>query len=94
MCARTATILFMRPLKKVLVLALVSTLSEAPAQIAGGPPGGAIEAIVIDPKDPAIRLRRYRLEWDLQKHRQGTSLDRDQHRPDENRRPFSRYRPT
>jgi hypothetical protein len=44
----------MRPLTKVLFLALIGTLSEAPAQTAGGPPGGAIEAIVIDRKDPAI----------------------------------------
>jgi photosystem II stability/assembly factor-like uncharacterized protein len=44
----------MRRFVNALVLALVVTLNRAPAQTAGGPPGGAIEAIAIDPKDPNI----------------------------------------
>jgi photosystem II stability/assembly factor-like uncharacterized protein len=48
----------MRPSAKVALFALISASWNAPGQstaiVAGGPPGGAIEAIVIDPKDPAI----------------------------------------
>ena len=46
----------MRPSAKALLLVFIGALWNVPAQvpeaIGGGPPGGAVQAIVFDPKDP------------------------------------------
>lgn len=55
--AESDKILFLRPSAKALLLVLIGAFWNVQGQvreaIGGGPPGGAVRAIVFDPKDPA-----------------------------------------